>query len=135
MSWRKDNIRPLYLLALFQLVAVSLVPISVTILCQQTARKAADQGFAGTLSMAWKGPEFHAALAAADVPAADRTKSSLPASDPSADPVKAKMPSIARHTGPLVLVNPGRRRPLQDFTQRWTPALPLPPPGPPPRVS
>jgi len=125
------GIRPLYLLALFQLVAGPLVLFCVMILCRETAREAADHGVVTAVSMAWKSPGFQAALATVERP--DVSKRDCPDRDPKADPVKVKMPPIAWQDAPVVLVNASRRIPLLDAAQRWTPVLPLPPPGPPPR--
>ena len=126
------GIRTLYLLALFQLIGGPLVIFSVTILFRQTVREMANHEVTEALSIAWQSPEFHAALGVTT--AADRTKSALPNSDPGTGQAKVKSPAIAWHEAPLVLCNPPRRAQVLDFTRRWTPVMPLPPPGPPPRV-
>ena len=126
------GIRPLYLLALFQLVAGPLVLFCVMILCQETVREAADHGVATAVSMAWKCPEFQAALATVD--RSDLSKKETPHRGPQEDPVKVEMPPIAWQATPVVLVNDPRRVPLRGIARRWTPVLPVPPPGPPPRL-
>ncbi|MBC7980023.1 MAG: hypothetical protein H7Y36_05620 [Armatimonadetes bacterium] len=133
MGW-SARIKPLYLLAMFQLVAGPLVLFQVTVLCKVAVREVPKHGIASGVSMAWKSAEFQAVLAAADVPAQSKSKSALPTSDPQSDAAKVKMPVAAWRAVHFVVVNPPNRLSFQDIARMWTPALPLPPPGPPPRV-
>ncbi len=128
------NLRFLYLLALFQLVAGPLVLFQVTLLCKLTVREAPRNGVATAVMKAWHNPEFQAALAHDDGLQQAATKSPLPTDDPKSKIVKVKMPATAWQAAPLVLVNLSSRVAIVDSSRVWTPAWPQAPPGPPPRL-
>jgi hypothetical protein len=128
------NLRFLYLLALFQLVAGPLVLFQVTVLCKLTVRETPRIGVAKAVSKAWCSPEFQAAFTTDDEVKPTSAKSPLPTSDPKAKIVKVKMPAIAWQAAPLVLVNLSARINGMDRDRVWTPAWPQAPPGPPPRL-
>ena len=128
------NLRLLYLLALFQLVAGPLVLFQVTVLCKLTVGEVARNGVTTAVSKAWHNPEFQATLTDDSGIHSATKKSTLPTRDPKQKIVKVKMPAIAWQVSPLVLVNLSEKITGWDFSQTWTPAWPQAPPGPPPRL-
>ncbi|MEO8617082.1 MAG: hypothetical protein ABI600_18225 [Luteolibacter sp.] len=128
------NLRFLYLLALFQLVAGPLVLFQVTVLCKLTVREAPGNRVTTAVSKAWHSPEFQATLADDDGLKSASRKSPLPTSDPKAKIVKVKTPAIAWQATPIVLVNLSERITAGGYSRVWTPAWPQAPPGPPPRL-
>ncbi len=128
------NLRLLYLLALFQLVAGPLVLFQVTVLCKLTVQDTTGKSVATAVSKAWHSPEFQATLSDDDGLQQVTKKLPIPTSHPKTKIVKVKMPAIAWQAKPVVRVNLSKRITAGAYSRVWTPAWPQAPPGPPPRL-
>lgn len=128
------NLRPLYWLALFQLVAGPLVLVTVMTFCKLTVREAPAVGVAKAMSRAWQSEEFQAVLMASETGAVDAAKSSQPKPEPKVKKDGAKNPWIAWQQVPVVLASSVREEKWGVFAETWTPSWSQAPPGPPPRA-
>lgn len=126
--FRCRKLRPLYLLALLQLVGGPLVLLHVTMLCKLTLDEAPRMGMAKAAVAAWKSDGFQKALVADALP----EKNSRKEGD-SAKPKMAKQaPSpINFPTAPAAAETCGGT--VAEHLVTWTPRWPNAPPGPPPR--
>jgi hypothetical protein len=131
-----NQLKFLYLLALFQLVAGPLVLLQFTVFCKLTVPEIPRQGLVVAVEKSWQSGEFQTVLKLPEATVDADTKSPLPGSDPPAKALmKAKMPCIAWAGDFSALAVPASELvPCADWARVWTPAWPQAPPGPPPRV-
>jgi len=128
------NLRWLYLLALFQLVAGPLVLVTVLTFCEITVREAPTQGLTEALSSAWHSPEVQALMENAKGLPNNDSNAPLPVDSSRQDGKKviwSVWPKPAL-TGRTTLVEGTA---AFAWLSVWTPAWPQAPPGPPPRVA
>ena len=129
-----SNLRWLYLLALFQLVAGPLVLVTVLTFCEITVRETPTHGLTEALSSAWHSPEVQSLIQnATRLPAKD-SNAPLPVDSSRQDGKKMtwcvwQKPLIRGWTSPLESTD------AFAWLSVWTPAWPQAPPGPPPRVA
>jgi len=125
------NLKLLYLLALFQLVAGPLVLFQVSVLCKLTIQEIPHEDTGTALRKAWASDEFQAVLTEAKLGKRDQP-SPLPTSDPNGKPVK--MPVIAWAIPPVLILQNPQPVPRPDWGRTWASALAQAPPAPPPRI-
>lgn len=128
------SMRPLYWLALFQLVAGPLALVTVMTFCKLTVREVPTHGVAAAMSRAWQSEEFQAVLAASQDGAVDAAKSSQPKPEPKVKKDGGKLTWIAWQPVRTELAVPAREMNWGVFAETWTPSWSQAPPGPPPRV-
>lgn len=128
------NLRWLYLLALFQLVAGPLVLVTVLTFCEITVRETPTQGLTEALSAAWHSSEVQSLIQNATGVPVDDSNAPLPVDSGRQEGKKMtwcvwQKPTIKDWTWPV--------ENTAGFTRLsvWTPAWPQAPPGPPPRVA
>jgi hypothetical protein len=125
------NLKLLYLLALFQLVAGPLVLLQVTVLCKLTIREIPHEDTRTAFRKAWMSDEFQSILA--DARSLQKNeKSPSPTSDPHGKSVKT--PVIAWTEVPVLIACPIERVPCSDWARTWASNLAQAPPAPPPRI-
>jgi len=128
------NLRWLYLLALFQLVAGPLVVVTVLTFCEITVREVPTQGLTEALSSAWHSPEVQALIQNATGVPVDDSNAPLPVDSGRQEGKKLtwcvwQKPAIRGWTSPI------ESKAAFTWLRVWTPAWPQAPPGPPPRVA
>jgi len=128
------NLRWLYLLALFQLVAGPLVLVTVLTFCEITVREVPTQGLTEALSSAWHSPEVQALIQNATGVPVDDSNAPLPVDSGRQEGKKVtwcvwQKPAIKCWTSPI------ESKAAFAWLKAWTPALLLALTGPPPRVA
>lgn len=121
------KLRPLYLLALAQLVGGPLMLLHVTWFCKMTLHEAPKVGMAQAAHQAW--------YASVDLAVENENRSRTPEAPPRKFiPEKPKLPVNQWETPRLHLQCESVRHEPVHRERIWTPAWPKAPPGPPPRV-
>ena len=130
--FRSGKMRPLYLLALAQLVGGPLVLLHVTVFCKLTLREAPRVGFADAAVEALVSDEFRecaiAGLPKRDTPAKDSREG-----DPKPKLEKPHHPPAPWMAERKIFADDVKGTAIADTARTWTPAWPNAPPGPPPR--
>lgn len=130
--FRTGIMRPLYLLALLQLLCGPVVLLHVTVFCKLTVREAPHIGFAGAAVEALASDEFRecasAGLPKRDTPARDgREGDQKPQLD------KPSQPPVPWMAERRIFAHDVKGTAVAETARTWTPAWPNAPPGPPPR--
>ncbi len=126
--FRCAKMRPLYLLALLQLVGGPLVLLHVTLFCKLTLHEAPRMGMANAAVAAWESEGFQKALLADALPEKHSRKEGDGAKP---KPEKQAPPSMDFPTAPAATATCGGT--VAERLVTWTPRWPNAPPGPPPR--
>ncbi len=122
------KLRPLYLLALLQLVGGPLVLLHVTMFCKLTLDETPRMGMAKAVEAAWKSEGFQKALLADALPEKPARKEG----DGPKPKLEKQVPSGLDFPTAPALANVC----INNVAERivtWTPRWPNAPPGPPPR--
>lgn len=138
MTATVSKLRPLYWLALFQLVAGPLMLVQVMVFCKMTAREVQHSGVTEAMHRAWDSREFQTALAVSNADAVADVKSKTPSPAKPEPKVKkdgAKFSMIAWQRVPVALTAPTSAMQRVICAKSWTPAWSQAPPGPPPRAA
>lgn len=130
--FRSGKMRPLYLLALLQLLGGPVVLLHVTVFCKLTVREAPHIGFADAAVEAFASDEFRecaqAGLLKRDTPAKDSREG-----DPKLKLEKPNQPPAPWMAERRIFAHDVKGTAIADTARTWTPAWPNAPPEPPPR--
>lgn len=126
--FRCGKVRLLYLLALAQLVGGPLVLLQVTWFCKLTLREAPRAGWRQAALLALHDTGTHVDAATAPAPVKKQKSPDHPLAG------KSKTPPVLWQTPAFRTVNHETRIAPVWLARVWTPAWPLAPPGPPPRM-
>ena len=130
--FRSGKMRPLYLLALLQLLGGPVVLLRVTVFCKLTVREAPRVGFVEAAAGAFASDEFRecasAGLPKRDTPAKDGREG-----DPKPKLEKPQHPPAPWMAERRIFAHDVKGTAIADTARTWTPAWPNAPPGPPPR--
>ncbi|MCE2961141.1 MAG: hypothetical protein ACK56K_05495 [Akkermansiaceae bacterium] len=130
--FRSRKMRPLYLLALAQLLGGPLVLLHVTVFCKLTVREIPRVGFTEAAVAAFSSDEFrecaNAVMPNRDTPGKDSREG-----DPKPKLEKPNQPPAPWAADRVDFVHDVLCTSVADKKRTWTPAWPNAPPGPPPR--
>jgi hypothetical protein len=130
--FRSGKMRPLYLLALLQLLGGPVVLLHVTVFCKLTMREAPRVGFADAAVDALASDEFRECASAGspkrDTPAKDNRDG-----DPKPKLEKPHHPPAPWMAERRIFAHDVKAAAIAGMAKTWTPAWPNAPPGPPPR--
>ena len=130
--FRSGKMRPLYLLALLQLLGGPLVLLHVTVFCKLTVREAPHVGFTEAAARAFASDEFrecaHTGLPKRDTPAKNSREG-----EPKPKLEKPSQPPAPWMAERKIFAHDVKSTAIADVQRTWTPAWPNAPPGPPPR--
>jgi len=128
--FRCRKLRPLYLLALLQLVGGPLVLLHVTAFCKLTLDETPRMGMAKAAVAAWKSDGFQEALVADSLPEKPVRKEG----DGPKPKMETQAPSTFDFPTAPAAVDVGSGA-VAVRVVTWTPRWPNAPPGPPPRFA
>jgi hypothetical protein len=131
--FRSRKMRPLYILALVQLLGGPLVLLHVTVLCKLSLREVPRVGFTEAAVVALSSDEFRE-CAYAGQPKHDAPVKDSREGDPKPKLEKPNQPPAPWTADRIVFVNDVHSTSIEDTARTWTPAWPNAPPGPPPRL-
>ena len=130
--FRSGKMRPLYLLALAQLLGGPLVLLHVTVFCKLTVSEAPRIGFAKAAAGAFASDEFRN-CAKAGLPKRENPSKDSREGDPKPKLEKPGQPPAPWAAEERIFVDDVKGTAIADMAQTWTPAWPNAPPAPPPR--
>ena len=126
------NVRMLFLLVLFQLVAGPLVLVTVLTFCKVVVREGSEQGLPAAVAKAWNCHEVQTLLHAVAGEESPATSKPL-GPDKKSKPVEKKITGMAWAGVPWIFAEHEPHR-VRQGSRAWTPAWPQAPPGTPPRM-